>query len=80
MLNWVEVNVFDMLYKINLIPNLMFTETPMPNPLRTFAVKKNVAPFAYDLSASIAQADLRYCIIFLSVPIKLLYFASLNPT
>ncbi len=53
---------------------------PLPNPLFTFAVKKNVAPFACDLSACIAQAGLQYCIIFLSCPIKLLGFASLNPT
>jgi hypothetical protein len=65
------MNIFDMLFKINLIPNRMFPETPLPNPLLPFAVKKNVAPFA---------CDLRYCIIFLSCHIKLLGFASLNPT
>ena len=74
------MNIFDMLCKINLIPNLMFPETPLPNPLFTFAVKKKVAPFACDLSACIAQAGLRYCIIFLSCHIKLLGFASRNPT
>ena len=53
MLNRIEMNIFDMLCKINLIPNLMFPETPLPNPLFTFAVKKKVAPFACDLSACI---------------------------
>ena len=51
------MNIFDMLCKINLIPNLMFPETPLPNPLFTFAVKKNVAPFACDLSACIDDVD-----------------------
>src|SRR3990172_8670962 len=80
MLNRVEMNIFDMLCKINLIPNRMFPETPLPNPLFTFAVKKKVAPFACDLFACIAQAGLRYCIIFLSCHIKLLGFALHNPT
>ncbi len=45
-----------MLCKINLIPKLMFTETPLPNPWLTFAVKKIVAHFAYDcLHASHGQ-------------------------
>jgi len=50
MLNRFEINIFDMPCKINLIPNLMFPEIPLPNPLYTFAVKKNVAPFAWRAS------------------------------
>jgi len=36
MFNRVEMNIFDMLCKINLIPKPMFPETPLPNPLFTF--------------------------------------------
>ena len=71
MFYWFEMNIFNMRCKINLVPNLMFPETPLPNPLFIFTVKKKVTLFA---------CDLRYCIISLSCHIKLLSSASLNPT